>query len=60
MPLNYPDQKAVAEYIAATRDAFLNSAKSGASHSTAYELRIKPTEYSSSIPRAARKRWCSR
>ncbi len=50
MPLNYPDQKAVAEYIAATRDAFLNSAKSGAPHSTPYELRIKPTEYSSSIP----------
>ncbi|MCV7384310.1 esterase [Mycolicibacter longobardus] len=50
MPLNYPDQKSVAEYIAQTRDAFLNSAKSGASGSTPYKLSVKPTEYSSSIP----------
>ncbi|MEB3022545.1 esterase [[Mycobacterium] crassicus] len=50
MPLNYPDQKPIAEYIAQTRDAFLNSAKSGAPRSTPYELSIKPTEYTSSIP----------
>lgn len=50
MPLNYPDQKPIAEYIAQTRDAFLNSAKSGAARSTPYELHIKPTEYTSSIP----------
>lgn len=50
MPLNYPDQKPIAEYIAQTRDAFLNSAKSGAPRSAPYELRIKPTEYTSSIP----------
>lgn len=49
-PLNYPDQKSVAEYVAQTRDAFLNSAKSGAPRSTPYELSIKPTEYTSSIP----------
>lgn len=50
IPLNYPDQKSVAEYVAQTRDAFLNSAKSGAPRSTPYELSIKPTEYTSSIP----------
>ncbi|MEB3071274.1 esterase [[Mycobacterium] vasticus] len=50
MPLNYPDQKPVAEYIAATRDAFLNSTKAGASGSTPSRLSIKPTEYSSAIP----------
>lgn len=50
MPLNYPDQKPIAEYIAQARDAFLNSAKSGAPHSTPFELKIKPTEYTSSIP----------
>lgn len=50
IPLNYPDQKPVAEYVAQTRDAFLNSAKSGAPRSAPYELSIKPTEYTSSIP----------
>ena len=50
IPLNYPDQKPLAEYIAQTRDAFLNSAKSGAPGSTPYALSIKPTEYTSSIP----------
>lgn len=50
MPLNYPDQKPVAEYIAQTRDAFLNAAKSGAPGSASATLSIKPTEYTSSIP----------
>jgi hypothetical protein len=50
IPLDYPDQKSVADYISQTRDAFLNTAKSGAPHSTPYELSIKATEYSSSIP----------
>jgi hypothetical protein len=50
IPLDYPDQKSVADYISQTRDAFLNTAKSGAPHSTPYELKIKPTEYNSSIP----------
>src|SRR5690625_1485642 len=50
MPLNYPDQQPLAEYIAKTRDAFLNSAKSGAPGSTPSELRIKSKEYTSSIP----------
>lgn len=50
MPLNYPGQKPVAEYIAQARDAFLNSAKSGAAGGTPSELSIKPTEYSSAIP----------
>ncbi|MCV7079817.1 DUF3298 domain-containing protein, partial [Mycobacterium szulgai] len=49
MPLDYPDQKPVAEFISQTRDAFVNQAKSGAPDKP-YELRIKPTEYSSAIP----------
>ena len=50
IPLDYPDQKSVADYISATRDAFLNTAKSGAPRSTPYTLSIKPTEYKSAIP----------
>ncbi|WP_166548223.1 MULTISPECIES: RsiV family protein [unclassified Mycobacteroides] len=50
MPLNHPEQKSMAEYIAKTRDAFLNSAKSGTARSTPYQLSIKPTEYTSAIP----------
>ncbi len=30
IPLDYPDQKSVADYVSQTRDAFLNTAKSGA------------------------------
>ena len=50
IPLDYPDQKSVADYISQTRDAFLNTAKSGAPRSTPYALSIKPTEYNSAIP----------
>jgi hypothetical protein len=50
IPLNYPDQKSIADYISQTRDGFLNAAKSGAPRSTPYELSIKPTEYASAIP----------
>lgn len=50
IPLNYPDQKPIAEYVAKTRDAFLNTAKSSAARSTPYQLSIKPTEYTSAIP----------
>jgi hypothetical protein len=50
IPLDYPDQKSVADYISQTRDAFLNTAKSGAPRTTPYELSIAPTEYSSSVP----------
>jgi hypothetical protein len=50
IPLDYPDQKSVADYISQTRDAFLNAAKSGAPRTTPYELSITPTEYTSSIP----------
>lgn len=50
IPMSYPDQKSVAEYISQTRDAFLNTAKSGAPRTTPYELSIKPTQYTSSIP----------
>jgi hypothetical protein len=50
IPLDYPDQKSVADYIAQTRDGFLNVAKSGAPRDTPYELDIKPTEYNSAVP----------
>ncbi|CDO05430.1 DUF3298 domain-containing protein [Mycolicibacterium cosmeticum] len=50
IPLDYPDQKSVADYISQTRDAFLNSAKSGAARTTPYVLSIKPEKYSSSVP----------
>jgi hypothetical protein len=50
IPLDYPDQKSIADYIAQTRDGFLNVAKSGAPRDTPYELNIKPTEYNSAIP----------
>jgi hypothetical protein len=49
-PLDYPDQKSVADYISQTRDGFLNSAKSGAPRDTPYVLSLKPTEYTSAIP----------
>lgn len=49
IPLDYPDQKPVAEFISQTRDAFVNAAKS-APHDKPAELRIKPTEYNSAIP----------
>ena len=50
IPLDYPDQKSIADYISQTRDGFLNVAKSGAPRDTPYELNIKPTEYTSAIP----------
>jgi hypothetical protein len=50
IPLDYPDQKPIADYISQTRDGFLNAAKSGAPGGTPYELKIKPTEYNSAIP----------
>ncbi|OBK29287.1 immunogenic protein MPB64 [Mycobacterium asiaticum] len=49
IPLDYPDQKPIAEYISQTRDTFINAAK-GAPHDKPAELKIKPTEYSSAIP----------
>lgn len=48
IPSDYPDQKSIADYIAPTRDAFVNTAKSGAGSPST--LSITPTEYTSSIP----------
>jgi Protein of unknown function (DUF3298) len=50
IPLDYPDQKSIADYISQTRDGFLNTAKSGAPRSAPYELSITPTEYTSAVP----------
>lgn len=50
IPLDYPDQKSIADYVSQTRDGFLNAAKSGAPRTTPYELSITPMEYTSSIP----------
>lgn len=49
-PLDYPDQKSVADYISQTRDAFLNTAKSSAPGSWPSKLSITPTEYTSAVP----------
>lgn len=49
IPLNYPDQKPIADFISKTRDAFLSTAK-GAPSDKPYELKITPTEYNSAIP----------
>src|ERR1051325_11623332 len=50
IPLDYPDQKSIADYITQTRDGFLNVAKSGAPRDTPYELNITSTNYGSAIP----------
>ena len=50
IPLDYPDQKSVADYVSQTRDTFVNAAKAAPSRGTPYQLNITPTEYTSSIP----------
>ncbi|QNI09505.1 DUF3298 domain-containing protein [Mycobacterium kubicae] len=50
IPLDYPDQKLIADFISQTRDAFLSAAKSGAPGDKPSQLKVKPTEYSSAIP----------
>ncbi len=50
IPLDYPDQKSIADYVSQTRDGFLNTAKSGTPRSAPNALSITPTEYTSSIP----------
>jgi Protein of unknown function (DUF3298) len=49
-PTGYPDQKSVADYIAQTRDGFLNVAKSSAPRDVPYQLEITSTNYGSAIP----------
>lgn len=49
IPLDYPDQQPISDYISQTRETFINAAK-GAPHDKPSELKIKPTEYSSAIP----------
>jgi uncharacterized protein DUF3298 len=50
IPLFYPDQKSIADYVSQTRDGFLNAAKSGAPRTAPYELTMTPTQYSSAVP----------
>ncbi len=50
IPLDYPDQKSLADYISQTRDAFINTAKSGTPQGTPSTLTITPMEYTSAIP----------
>ncbi len=49
-PLAYPDDQAVADYIAKERDDFLNVAKSSAPRDQPYQLTITSTNYGSAIP----------
>ena len=49
-PTTYPDLKPVADYIASTRDGFVNVAKSSTPGDMPYELDITATSYDSEIP----------
>lgn len=49
-PTSYPDLKSVAEYVSATRDSFLNLARSGAPREAPYALSITAAKYGSAIP----------
>jgi hypothetical protein len=50
IPTGYPDQKSLTDYVSATRDAFLNVAKSFAPRTAPYELTITSANYGSAIP----------
>lgn len=49
-PVNYPDEKSVAEFIAKERDDFVSAAKSSAPRDQPYQLTISSTNYGSAIP----------
>ncbi|MCX2929768.1 RsiV family protein [Mycobacterium sp. CVI_P3] len=49
-PSDYPDLKAVADYVSQTRDGFLNVARSSTPLDVPYELDITATSYDSAIP----------
>jgi Protein of unknown function (DUF3298) len=49
-PLDFPDQKAVFDYVKQSRDGFLNVAKSGAPRDMPYQLDTTMTQYNSAIP----------
>ncbi len=49
-PADYPDQKALVEYIKQTRDGFLNMARTPDSRLSPYTLEIKAGQYNSAVP----------
>jgi hypothetical protein len=49
-PSDYPDQKAIFDYVKQTRDGFLNVAKPPDSRPLPYALQTKATEYGSDVP----------
>lgn len=49
-PTAYPDLKSVTDYVASTRDAFLNIARSNTPRDLPYALSITATKYGSAIP----------
>lgn len=49
-PSDYPDQKAVVEYIKQTRDGFLNVAKTPDYRPMPYELDTTSVQYTSAVP----------
>lgn len=49
-PVDYPDPQPMVDFIAQTRDSFLNAAKSGAPRDMPSTLSIVPTEYTSAVP----------
>ena len=50
IPSSYPDMKAMADFVAQTRDAFLNVAKSSAPRDAPYALDITSSTYNSAVP----------
>jgi hypothetical protein len=51
-PVDYPDSAALAEYLAQTRDGFVNVAEMPGSWNLPYALDVKSTRYSSGAPGA--------
>lgn len=49
-PSDFPDQKAVIDYVKQTRDGFLNVAKTPDSRGMPYELDTTAAQYSSAVP----------
>lgn len=49
-PSDYPDQKAVYDYVKQTRDGFLNVAKTPDFRGMPYELDTTATQYTSAVP----------
>lgn len=50
VPSNFPDMKAIAEFVSKTRDSFLSAARSSTPRPAPYALDITTTNYTSLVP----------